>query len=241
MMDIKDKVTIVTGASAGIGRAVALRLSSAGARLALAARSVDKLRLLTDNLKGGSGEALMVPTDMRDRAEVEHLVAETLKRFGRIDILINNAGQGMAGVVENADMGDYLKLIELNVFGPVYAMQAVIPPMRQAGGGMIVNISSMVSKMHIPGLGFYASTKAALNILSETARDELHKDNIRVLTVFPRTTATDFGPNSLGDRQLRQRQRSAASASIPADSADYVAGKILKAIERETAEQYMAD
>ena len=106
---------------------------------------------------------------------------------------------------------------------------------------MIVNISSMVSKMHIPGLGFYASTKAALNILSETARDELHKDNIRVLTVFPRTTATDFGPNSLGDRQLRQRQRSAASASIPADSADYVAGKILKAIERETAEQYMAD
>ena len=238
-MDLRDKVVIVTGASAGIGFATSLQLAAAGAKIALAARSADKLRVISENLRGKGCDALVVPTDMRNRGQVEHMVEETIKHFGRIDILINNAGQGMAGFVENAGIDDYLKLIELNVFGPVYAMQAVIPKMRQAGGGMIVNVSSMVSKMHILGLGFYASTKAALNILSETARYELERDNIKVATIFPRTTATDFGKNSLGDQKLRQRQRSAAPASIPVDSAEFVAGKILRAIETDSAEQYM--
>jgi short-subunit dehydrogenase len=224
-MEIRDKVVIVTGASAGIGLATSLRLASVGAKLALAARSADKLRVLSDDLNRKGSESIWVPTDMRKREDVHHLVEETIKRFGRVDVLINNTGQGMAGLLENAGIDDYLKLIELNVFGPVYAMQAVIPKMRLNGGGMIVNVSSMVSKMHIPGLGFYASTKTALNILSETAGYELERDNIRVVVVFPRMTATEFARNSLGDQQLRQRQRSAPTGSITVDSADYVAVK----------------
>jgi short-subunit dehydrogenase len=94
----------------------------------------------------------------------------------------------------------FKQIIELNVFGPLYAMQAVIPIMRQAGVGMILNISSMISKMKIPGLATYAATKSALNKITETARIELEADNIRVITVYPRMTATDFGKNSLGSR-----------------------------------------
>lgn len=240
-MDIKDKVVIVTGASSGIGLATAHRLAAAGAKVVVAARSADKLRALAADLQAKGAEALAVPTDMREPEAVVRLIEETFKRFGRVDILINNAGQGMAGQVATADIADYLKLSQLNVLGVVFAMQAVIPRMRQAGGGLILNISSMVSKMHIPGLSFYAATKTALNMITETARVELEKDNIRVITVYPRTTATDFGKNSLGDLGLRAQQRSAATASHPVDSADDVAAKIMHAIETELAEQFMQD
>ncbi|MGE5138841.1 MAG: SDR family NAD(P)-dependent oxidoreductase, partial [Rudaea sp.] len=117
-------------------------------------------------------------------------------------------------------------------------MQAVIPRMRASGGGLIINISSMTSKMHIPGLSAYASSKAALNLISETARQELAGDNIRVITVYPRTTATDFGKNSLGNPELRQRQR-ASRPGVVVDTPEHVAERILQAAEKEPAEQYM--
>jgi short-subunit dehydrogenase len=111
--------------------------------------------------------------------------------------------------------------------------------MQKGGGGMIVNVSSMVTKMHIHGLSMYASTKVALNMISETARAELAPYKIKVATVFPRMTATDFGKNSIGNQELRQQQRSAPAGSIPVDSAELVAEKILHAIETEAEEQYM--
>jgi short-subunit dehydrogenase len=128
----------------------------------------------------------------------------------------------------------------LNVYGALYAIQAVVPKMRTGGGGVILNISSMVSKLRLPGLGTYAATKAALNLLSATARVELAAENIRVITVFPRTTATDFGKHAVGDMQLRDRQRSrAASSGQVVDSAEYVAKKILEAAQTEVEEMYM--
>ncbi len=238
-MDVRNKVALITGASAGIGLATARRLSAAGAKVALAARSADALQRLAAELKEAGHEALAVPTDMRRADQVKRLVEEAFRHFGRIDILVNNAGQGMAAFVESASFEDFQSIIELNVYGPLRAMQAVIPLMRQGGGGVIANVSSMVTKMHIPGLGPYAATKAALNLLSETARYELERDGIKVLTVFPRTTATDFGRNSAGDQRLRQHQRSTAASSNPVDPPDHVAGKILQAIETESAEQYM--
>jgi short-subunit dehydrogenase len=240
-MNVRDKVVIVTGASEGIGLATSRLLSGCGARLALVARSVETLRALAADLGRSGVDAAAIPADLRREEEARRMVEETFVRFGRVDVLINNAGQGMAGFIETASVEDYLRLIELNLFGPVWAMQAVIPKMRPAGGGLILNVSSMVSKMHIPGLGYYASTKAALNILSETARYELAKDNIRVITVFPRATATDFGKNSRGDQALRQRQRSPRPSEMIVDTADCVAGKILQAIAAEPAEQYMHD
>ncbi len=239
-MEIENKVVVITGASGGIGLATARRFAQAGAKVVLAARSDDKLNQLATELRGQGHAALVVPTDMRSRAEVERMIEAAMKHYGRIDILINNAGQAAAGRVAEVSVEHYQQIIELNLFGPIYAIQAVVPHMRQAGGGLILNISSMVSKMHIPGLGSYASTKAALNMLSDTARGELAPDNIRVITVYPRMTATDFGKNSLGSQHMRQQQRNAAPRpDVVVDSAEYVAEKILEAAQKEPAEQYM--
>jgi len=236
-MDINDKVVVITGATAGIGLASAKRFAMEGARLVLAARSADTLNLITEEIRQEGHEAIAWPTDMRNRAAVGRLADVAFQQFGRIDILINNAGQAAAGTIAEVSVDDFQQIFDLNVLGPLFAMQAVIPKMRQNGGGVIINISSMVSKMHIPGLGVYAATKAALNMLSDTARVELLSENIRVITVYPRTTATDFGKNSLGNQQMRQRQR--AGSPITPDNPEYVAEKILEAAQKEPAEQFM--
>jgi short-subunit dehydrogenase len=238
-MELKDKVVFITGASAGIGLATARSLAAAGAKVALAARSTDKLTQLAEELQRDGHAALVVPTDMRNQAEVAQLVETTVQHYGQIDVLINNAGQAVAGTVAEVDVDQFQQVIELNVLGPIYAMQASVPKMREHGGGIIINVSSMVSKMHLPGLGGYAATKAALNMLSDTARGELAPDNIRVITIYPRMTATDFGRNSLGNRPMREQQRGSAAPGIIIDSAEYVAEKILEAIQKEPAEQFM--
>ena len=238
-MDIKNKVVVVTGASGGIGLATARAAAAAGAKVVLAARSGDQLTELAGALRREGHEALAVPADMRQQTDVTQLIETAFQHYGRLDVLINNAGQAVAGTVAALDLENYRQVIELNMFGPIYAIQASVPKMRAQGGGLILNISSMTSKMHIPGLGGYASTKAALNMLSETARDELASDNIRVITIYPRMTDTDFGRNSLGNRQMRQQQRANAAPGIVTDSPEYVAGKILEAIRKEPAEQFM--
>ncbi len=235
-MNVRGTVVIITGASAGIGLATAHLFAEKGAKLALAARSTEKLRKLTDELGGQGHEVIAIPTDMRQQAEVERLIDQTFTHFGRIDMLINNAGQAAAGPVSAVSVEDYRQIIDLNIFGPLYAMQAVIPKMRETGGGLILNISSNVSKLTIPGIGAYASTKSALNMLSDTARVELAPENIRVITVYPRRTATDFGKNALSSRQRREGP---PPSNAPDDSAEFVAQKILEAAQNEPAEQFM--
>jgi NADP-dependent 3-hydroxy acid dehydrogenase YdfG len=238
-MDIAEKVVIITGASAGIGEATARFFAAAGAKVVLVARSADKLTALTEELGRLGQTAWPIPADMRDRSAVDRMIEQAFQRYGRIDILINNAGQAAAGTVAEVRPDDFRSILELNVFGVLYAIQAVVPIMRQGGGGLILNVSSMVSKMRIPGLAAYAATKAALNMLSETARDELAADHIRVITVYPKLTATDFGKNSLGNRGLRQGQRAGAAGGQVPDSPELVAEKILLAAQAEPAEQYM--
>lgn len=241
-MDVSGKVVIITGASAGIGQAAARRFAGAGAKVALVARSTDKLSALAEELRQQGQDVLALTADMRVPAAIQQMVEQVYQHYGRIDILVNNAGQAASGTVAEVDMEHFRQIVELNVFGPVYALQAVAPKMRQGGGGLIINISSMVSKMRIPGLGAYAATKAALNMLSDTARGELAPDHIRVITVYPRMTATDFGKNSLGNPQQRQQQRAhvPATGSAPVvDSAEYVAQRILAAAQAEPEEQFM--
>src|SRR6202012_4813387 len=134
---------------------------------------------------------------MRKPGDIKNLIKQTKDKFGRIDVLINNAGQGMRMKFEDIKLDDYREIMELNVFSVVEAMQEVIPVMREQGGGMILNISSMVSKNYYPGLAAYASTKYALNALTLTARAELASDNISVGVFLPKMTATDFGANAL--------------------------------------------
>lgn len=212
----------------GIGEAIARELGRAGAKVVLAARSKDKLDALAKEIPG----ALVVPTDMVDADAIKALVAKTVEAFGRIDILINNAGQGMRAPLESIDIGDYRSIIELNVIAPLVAMQEVIPHMRAQGGGMILNISSMVSKMYFPNLSAYASTKYALNALTLTARQELQGAHIVVSAFHPRMTATDFGKNARGEKY----ESSAGRPGMTAESAEDVAKAILVQLESEEAE-----
>jgi short-subunit dehydrogenase len=235
-MEIKDKVVIVTGASSGIGESVARKLAAKGAKLILAARNDEKLAGLAHELHG----SVAVHTDMAQQADIMNLVARAREVDGRIDILINNAGVGMYGPFEDVNMDEYHHMMNVNVFGPVQLMKLVIPHMRAEGGGMILNVSSRVSKNYFPYLSAYASTKYALNAISLTARAELAKDNIIVSVMHPKMTATNFSANAMGQHPDYDAIRRARGGAEPAiDTADQVADRIIEQIGSEAAEAEM--
>lgn len=191
-MDINHKVIIITGASSGIGRAAARKLATEGARLVLAARSRERLQQIAAELAG----SLVVPTDVTRFSESQNLIEQTVAAFGRVDVLINGAGQAMFSPVDQIDLTVYRALLELNVVAPLTLMQLVIPHMRRQGGGTILNVSSMASTRYIPNISGYASTKYALSALSLTARQELAKDGIVISLIRPGIVNTDFGRNT---------------------------------------------
>jgi short-subunit dehydrogenase len=187
-MELKGAVVIVTGASSGIGAATARLIAAEGATVVLTARRADRLRALSAELPGSSA----VPTDVRDPDAVRRLVQTAVDQHGRIDVLVNNAGQGLHVPIAEVKLDDLRAVTELNLYAPLVAMQAVLPIMRRQGGGAIVNVSSATSRMVLPGLGAYSATKAALNMISEVARREWAADGIVVSLVYPGVTATEF-------------------------------------------------
>jgi len=233
-MEIKNKVIVITGASSGIGEAAAVLLAKEGAKIVLAARSEEKIAELAHVLPG----SLAVHADMRKPEHVMNLIDRAIEVYGRIDILINNAGQGMYGPIEHVDIEKYRDIFELNVVAVLRAMELVIPHMRRQGGGMILNISSRVSKNYFPYLGAYASTKYALNAISLTAREELKKDNIIVSIMLPKMTATNFGRNAITAGQF-ERPGDAVNRPMEVDTAEQVAEKILEQIRNEAPEAMM--
>jgi NADP-dependent 3-hydroxy acid dehydrogenase YdfG len=194
-MNIKNKVVIITGASWGIGLATARLFAGKGARLVLAARSGDVLERLASELP----DAMAVRTDMTRPDAVRSMVAEGCRHFGRIDVLVNNAGQGYDSFVESIEVEKLRSIFDLSIVGPLTAMQQVIPIMRRQGGGAIVNISSGLAKMDLPSLSPYASIKAAIAKISLAARQELEKDRIVVSVVY---RSTEYGQISHG-RNIR--------------------------------------
>jgi short-subunit dehydrogenase len=219
-MDVRDKVAIVTGASYGIGLATARLLTQRCAKVALVARSKERLEQISQELPG----SFVVTADMSVDEDVRQMVQTVRDHYGRIDILINNAGQGYDASTEEIDAGTFRKLIDLDVLGPLVAMQAVIPIMRRQRGGVIVNISSGLSLMYLPNMGAYSAAKRALNGLSLTARQELAADGIVVSVVYPYITNTDFQRNTIG------ASRFGGPGESHGDPPDYVAEKILDVI-----------
>jgi short-subunit dehydrogenase len=185
---IEGSVIVVTGASSGIGAAIARLAHQRGMRVVLAARRADLLSSVAAELPG----SVAVPTDVTDAGQVAQLVSAAVEAFGRIDVLVNNAGQGLHLPIENVDLDDVRAVLELNVLAPLALMQAVVPLMRSNGGGAIVNISSGTTRRVLPGVGPYAATKSALNTLSDVARAELARDGITVSLVLPGVTETAF-------------------------------------------------
>lgn len=235
-MDVRGRVAIVTGASSGIGLATARLLTERGAKVALVARSVDKLEGLSRELPS----SFAVPTDMRVEEDVGKMVARVLDHYGRIDILVNCAGQGYDAPVEHVDVDTFRAIFQLDVVGPLVAMQAAIPIMRPQGGGMIVNVSSGTSLMNLPNMSPYSSLKRALNAISLAAREELKKDSIVVSVVYPYMTATDFEENTVKDSHLQWEEGDDRDLP-PLDPPEHVAEKILEAIETEAPEVHAHD
>jgi short-subunit dehydrogenase len=219
LFDLTNATIIVTGASSGIGAATARLLHEAGAHPVLAARRADRLEALSTELGG----ALAVPADVTDPVAVDRLVERTLERHGRIDGLVNNAGVSLHQPLDQLDLAEFRRVLDLNVVSVIALTQAVLPAMRAQGLGRIVNVSSGTTRMARPGIGAYAATKAAVNMLTQVARQELAADGITVSLVVPSITATEFGG---GRFQPGQQLR----PGMIAHSAEYVAGVILRAL-----------
>ena len=174
LIELAGKTVIVTGASSGMGASTARLLHAAGAYPVLAARRADRLAALSEELGG----ALAVPTDVTDPAQVGELVTATLDRHQRIDGLVNNAGASLHGPLDQVDLAEFGRILQLNVVGLLAVTQAVLPAMREQGFGRIVNISSGTTRRVAVGVGAYASTKAAVNMLSDVMREEFAPDGI---------------------------------------------------------------
>jgi short-subunit dehydrogenase len=203
---IKDRVAIVTGASRGIGEHVARQLHAAGAHVVLAARDETRLARITHQLGSGS---LAVQCDVTDPQQVEDLVARTLARFGRLEILINNAGVGLSGCIADFDLDHLRRVFEVNVFGVVACIQASVPHMRARKWGHIVNVSSILGKVAVPQTAGYAASKHALQALTDGLRIEEKPHGIVVTSVCPGSTDTEFRANELesGTKLLSERPR----------------------------------
>jgi short-subunit dehydrogenase len=233
-MEVKDTVVIITGASSGIGEEAAKLFAKKGAKVVVAARSKDKLEKLAKELS----DAFVVPTDMTKATDVEHLVKKTVAKFGRVDILINNAGRGYHVPVMQIDSEKYHELFDLDVVGPLLLMQQAVPVMKRQGGGAIVNISSGTSLMVLPGVGAYSSMKRALNAISLTAREELKRDNIVVSVVYPYITKTHFHEHLLNGSSWNMKED---PDRPPFDKPEHIAKKILEAVITGAAEVYAHD
>ena len=229
-------MVVITGASAGIGRALAEALHARGARMALAARRLDRL----DELNGRLGGAhLAVQTDVADAAQCEALVRRAAAHFGRLDTLVCNAGYGLLRPVAETTAEEMRRLVQTNVYGTTDCVRAAVPLMRAqapAGGwrGQIMIVSSVVARRGIPFFGVYSATKAAQLSLAEAMRVELRDERIAVTSVHPVGTETEFGAaaraagkTNLGIRRINGEVRQSAQA---------VARRMVAAIERPRPE-----
>jgi NAD(P)-dependent dehydrogenase (short-subunit alcohol dehydrogenase family) len=191
-------VAIVTGGSKGIGLAIARAFLDRGMQVAITGRNETDLARARDQLSGGAG-LLAVTADVRDPADAQRTVAETVSRFGGLDVLVNNAGVGRFATVADMSLDAWREVIDTNLTGVFYCTHAALPEMRRRGGGYIVNISSLAGKNAFTGGAAYCASKAGLNAFSEALMQEVRYDNIRVSYVMPGSVATGFShPGSPG-------------------------------------------
>lgn len=191
-MNIDGKVVVVTGASMGIGEAIAKIFADNGAQVVLLSRDSNRAEAARHRV-GHTEKTLAMACDVRNREEIDRALSLTLHHFDRVDVWVNNAGVGIRDSVADMQMSACHDLFETNLFGAIACLQAVVPAMRNQGGGAIINISSVAGHIPVPFMATYCASKFALNAIGKGARVELKRDNINVLTVCPGYVSTDFG------------------------------------------------
>jgi len=230
-MDLAGKVVAVTGASMGIGEAIAKIFADRGASVVMLSRDAGRVEAARSRV-GHSERTLAMACDVRHREDVDRVIGLTLHHFKRIDVWVNNAGHGLLDSVVQMDMAACREMFDTNLFGAVGAMQAVIPVMRQQGGGMIINISSVAGHIPIPFHAAYSATKFALNAMGKAAGVELKKDGIHVLTVCPGYVRTAFGENAIRGNELKRVR----PVSVKGISAERVARATLRGYLKQKRE-----
>jgi hypothetical protein len=201
-MRLRDKTVIVTGASSGIGRETAIAFARADANLVLASRNEAALNELAAEVVSLAQRVLVIPMDVTQRAAVDVMAQRVAEEMGSIDILVNNAGLGLNALLAEGSMTNIRRLFEVNVFGALHCVQAVVPYMKRQGSGQIINVSSVAGKIATPRNGAYAATKFALTAISDALRLELADHGITVTTVYPGITDTPFMDNVLKEVEM---------------------------------------
>src|SRR5262245_26177816 len=227
--DLTGRVVVVTGASSGIGAATAVACGRAGMRVVLAARRAARLEAVAADVRAAGGDARVAPTDVADAARVRALVDGTVAAWGRLDVLINNAGVGILATVDQTSPAEFERLVRVNYLGVVEAVLAALPHMRRQGAGHIVNVASVVGKRASPFRAAYVASKFALVGFSEALRMELPGTGIDVTCVCPIGTATEF-------HELEVNRLAAPGPGAPIQGPDAVAPALVRARRRPRAE-----
>ncbi|HEX8230848.1 MAG TPA: SDR family oxidoreductase [Chloroflexia bacterium] len=194
---LDQQVVVLTGASSGIGRETALRLAKRGAKVVVAARRDEALDDLVEEVRAAGGEATSVPTDVSVYSEVQALANAAVETYGRIDTWVNNAGVLIVGEFENIELEDARTLFDINFWGEVHGVKAVLPIMREQGAGTIINVTSVTAQRPLPLMSVYSASKAALNGFSQAVRSELEGTGIELCILMPASIDTPLYQNAL--------------------------------------------
>ena len=216
--DIAGKIVVITGASSGLGEAAARHLSAEGASVALGARRVERLQSLAGDLTAHGGKALALATDVTDRIQVKRLVDAAVETFGRVDVMINNAGLMPQSLLERLKIDEWDRMIDVNIKGVLYGIAAALPHMKQQKSGHIINVSSVAGHKVRPGGTVYSATKHAVRVISEGLRQEVKAYNIRTTVISPGAVDTEL-PDTITDPEVAEAmQKFYDEYAIPADS-----------------------
>ena len=216
--NIEGKVIVITGASSGLGEAAARLLSAQGAVVVLGARRVDRIQALAEELTGKGGKALALVTDVTQPEQVQALVDAAVSTFGRVDVMINNAGLMPHSLLERRKIDDWNRMIDVNIKGVLFGIAAALPHMQRQKSGHIINVSSVAG--HKVGIGnaVYSATKHAVRVISEGLRQEVKPHNLRTTIISPGAVDTEL-PESATEADVAQNLRKFYNANaIPADS-----------------------
>jgi NAD(P)-dependent dehydrogenase (short-subunit alcohol dehydrogenase family) len=213
---LENKVAVVTGGGSGIGRAIAQAFAREGARVTVTGRRAEKLAETMEAIRTAGGEGLAVACDVTKAKDAERVVAETEKKFGRIDVLVNNAGMLSVSTIENIQEEEWDRLMATNVKGPFLMSRAVLPALRRAGGGSIVNIGSILGLVAMKDRAAYCASKGGVTMLTKAMALDHAKDKIRVNCICPSIVETELVRGLFSESKEGRKLRDARLATLPA-------------------------